>query len=136
MLKQISVFLKNKPGILAKLTKVIMEGNINIKAMTVADTADFGNLRIIVDKTGECLKLLEEHEYLYSTTDVLGVNIPDKPGSFHRVAILLGENDINIEYLYSTILTENAIIILRVSDTRKAKDLLLKNGIKLIDALK
>ena len=136
MLHQISVFLTNKPGILAELTKIIREKNINIRAMTVADTADFGILRIIVDKTSECIKLLEENKYLYSTTDVLGVDVPDKPGSLHKIAILLGENDINIEYLYSTILRDEAIIILRVNDTRRAKDVLLKNNFKLIDVLK
>ncbi|MHA1786549.1 MAG: ACT domain-containing protein [Candidatus Helarchaeota archaeon] len=135
MLKQISVFLPNKPGVLANFTKTLMEKSINLRALTVAETADYGILRIIVDKNDECIELLKKDNYLVSETEVLAVEIADKPGSLHEIAKILGENGVNIEYLYSTILKDEAIIILRVTDNEKAKKILMEKNIKLIEKL-
>ncbi len=133
MLKQISVFLPNEPGILAKFTKVLMEKKINMRAISVAETADFGILRILVDKVDECIEILKANNYLVTTTDVIAVDVPDKPGALHEIANLLGENDINIEYLYSTLVKAEAIIVLRIDNIDKAIEVLKKNGVKLIE---
>jgi hypothetical protein len=132
MLKQISVFLENTPGILGKFTKVLQNNDINMRALTVAETADFGILRMLVDKNDKCVKVLRENNYLVSITDVIAVDIPDKPGALHEIANILGENDINIEYVYSTLVREEAIIVLRVDNIEKATNILEKNGVKLV----
>ena len=106
MLKQISVFLSNIPGLLAKFTKILLDNNINLRALSVSETADFGILRILVDKTDECVKVLKENNYLTTLMDVIAVEIPDKPGALHEVAKILGDNNVNIEYLYSTLIKE------------------------------
>jgi len=132
MLKQISIFLENTPGILSKFTKIIQDNNINLRALTVAETADFGILRTLVDKTEECVKVLRKNNYLVSITDVIAVQIPDKPGSLHEIAQILGNNDINIEYIYSTLIRQEAIIVLRVDNIDKAVKILEDSGVKLV----
>ena len=133
VLKQISVFLPNQPGVLSKFTKVLLDKEINMRAMTVAETADYGILRIVVDKTEEALKILKDENYLVSVTEVIGVDVPDKPGALHEVATSLGENNVNIEYIYSsTLMTNEAIIVLRVDDNEKAEQILKEKGIKLV----
>jgi len=136
MLKQISVFLPNQPGILAKFTKVLLDNNINMRAISVADTADYGILRVLVEqnKIDKCVEVLKEANYLVSLTDVIAVEIPDKPGALHEIAEILGEEGINIEYLYSTILKDEAIIVLRIDDIDKAVNILKNNNIKLLEA--
>jgi hypothetical protein len=133
MLKQISVFLPNQPGILAKFTKVLMDEKINMRAISVAETADYGILRILVDKVDECVKILKDNNYLVSTTDVIAVDIPDKPGALYEITKLLGDNHINIEYLYSTLVKEEAIIVLRIDNINKAIEVLRSKGVKLIE---
>jgi len=135
MLKQISVFLPNKPGILAEFTKVLLQNNINMRAISVADTADYGILRIIVDKVDDCIKILKTNNYLVSVTEVIAVEVPDKPGGLHQITKILGDVDVNIEYLYSTILKEKAIIVLRVDDIKKAANILKTKGLKLLDSM-
>ena len=135
MLKQISVFLPNKPGILADFTKVLLQNNINMRAISVADTADYGILRIIVDKVDDCIKILKTNNYLVSVTEVIAVEVPDKPGGLHQITKILGDVDVNIEYLYSTILKEKAIIVLRVDDIKKAANILKTKGLKLLDSM-
>lgn len=130
MLKQISVFLSNTPGILAKFTKALLDNDINLKALSVAETADFGILRILVDKTDECIEILKANNYLTTLTDIVAVEIPDKPGALYEVAKILGDNNVNIEYLYSTLIKENAMIVLRVDNNEKAVGILNNNGIK------
>lgn len=132
MLKQISVFLENTPGILGKFTKVLRDNDINMRAITVAETADFGILRMLVDKHEKCVKILRDNNYLVSITDVIAVNIPDKPGALHEIAKLLGDNNINIEYVYSTLVRREAIIVLRVDDLEKSIKILEDDGISLV----
>ncbi len=135
VLKQISVFLPNQPGVLAKFTKILMDKKINMKAMTVAETADYSILRVVVDKTEEALGILKEENYLVSLTEVIGVVIPNKPGALHEVAMILGENNVNIEYIYSSaLLTEEAIIVLRVDNNIKAEQILKDKGITLAES--
>lgn len=133
MIKQISIFLPNHPGVLVDLTKLLTDHSINLRALTISETTDYGILKIIVDKTSECIQILERESYLTAVTEVIAIEIPDKPGSLHEVIKLLGENEINIDYLYSTIVKNGAIIILRVSDNKKVIELLKSKNIKVLD---
>ena len=120
--KQISVFLENKPGQLNELTKVLWEHQIDMRALSLADTRDFGIVRLIVDDWNEAAEVLKGAGYVYSTTPVLAVAIPDEPGGLCRVLELLGRNGINVEYTYAFI-TRNedlAYMIFRVEDNEKA----------------
>ena len=128
--KQVSVFLPNKPGILAKFSKLLLENDINMRAMTVAETADKGLLRMVVDKTDEAVELLKNYNYLVSVADVIAVEVPDKPGGLYEIADMLGDNDVNIDYIYSsTILKPEAIIVLSVDNTEKAIQIFQSKGI-------
>lgn len=133
MIKQISIFLPNHPGVLVDLTKLLTDNAINLRALTISETTDYGILKIIVDKTSECIQILERESYLTAVTEVIAIEIPDQPGSLHEVIKLLGENEINIDYLYSTIVKNGAIIILRVSDNKKVIDLLKSKNIRVLD---
>lgn len=133
MIKQISIFLPNHPGVLVDLTKLLTDNAINLRALTISETTDYGILKIIVDKTSECIQILERESYLTAVTEVIAIEIPDRPGSLHEVIKLLGENEINIDYLYSTIVKNGAIIILRVSDNKKVIDLLKSKNIRVLD---
>jgi hypothetical protein len=133
MLKQISVFLDNVPGVMEKFTNILMEHNINIRALTVAETADFGILRMLVDKEEKCIEILRDQNYLVSETEVIAVEIPDKPGALHKISKVLADEEINIEYIYSTIVRKEAIIILRVDDNETAVKALKDSGIKVIE---
>ncbi len=135
MLKQISIFLPNQPGVLAKFTKILMDKQINMRAITVAETADYGILRIVVDKTDKAVEILKKENYLLSLTDVIAVNIPDKPGALHEIAEFLGNNNVNIEYIYSsTFLKGEAIVVLRVDDNEKAMKTFKDKGVKLVES--
>lgn len=131
--KQISVFLPNKPGILAKFSKALLENNINMKAMTVSETADKGLLRMVVDKTDDAIKLLKKQNYLVVVEDVLAVEIPEKPGGLYDIAEILGEHDINIEYIYSsTLVKAESLIVLKVDKIEKAIEVFKRKKIKLL----
>ena len=132
--KQVSVFLPNKPGILAKFSKLLVENDINMRAMTVAETADKGLLRMVVDKTDEAVELLKNYNYLVSVADVIAVEIPAKAGGLYEIADMLGEADINIEYIYSSaILKPEAIIVLNVDNTERAIEIFKGKGINLVE---
>lgn len=132
-LKQISVFLENKQGTLAKATKVFGDNGIDLIALSIADTADFGIMRCIVNKPELALKLLAEEGFAASTTEVLAVEVPDQPGGLASVLALMDANELNVEYLYSFVRTpnENALIMFRVEDTEKCEALLRENDIRL-----
>lgn len=134
MFTEISVFLPNKPGMLGKFSKLLLENDINYRAMTIAEIDDKSLLRMVVDKTQEAIDLLKKNNYLLSIIDVLAVEIPDKPETLYEIAEILGENDVNIEYIYSsTILKREAIIILKVDKTNKALEIFKRRGINLIE---
>ncbi len=132
MVKQISVFLQNRPGTLANLTKILLDKKINIRALTVADTSDYGIIRMIVDDPEKTLKVLKDSEYLVSETEVVAVEAQDKPGGLYEIASTLGEKNVNIEYLYTTLKEGKAIMIIRVSDIEAAIEALKSGGFKLV----
>lgn len=132
--KQISVFLENKPGKLAAFTEVLRQNNINMRAMSIAEAPDFGIARIIVDDPYHAVCVLKEAGYVLSITPVLAVGIPDEAGSLFRILNILGENGINVEYTYAftSRAKDRAYMIFRVADNDKAIDMLSRNDIQLI----
>ena len=117
-INQISVFLENKSGRLADVTKVLAEAQINIRAMTIADTADFGILRVIVNDADKACHALEKNGFTVRITKVLGIEIEDKPGGLHGVMETFKNNGLNIEYLYASVENKNnkAVVIFKVED--------------------
>ena len=101
ILKQISVFLENKPGTLQQLTDVLAQNNVNMRALSLAETSEFGIVRIIVDEIGKAAEVLKAEEYIYTVTGVLGVAIPDEPGGLSRVLRVLSGGGVNVEYMYA-----------------------------------
>jgi hypothetical protein len=132
--KQVSVFLENKKGRLAEVTKLLTDEGINIRALSLADMADFGVLRLIVDDRPRCVRVLKAHDLVAQETDVIAVEIEDRPGGLHRIVEILDREDINIEYMYCFFERnrENAIVVFRIDDAAKAVDTLKKNGISIL----
>ncbi|MDO9573823.1 MAG: ACT domain-containing protein [Candidatus Contubernalis sp.] len=133
---QLSVFLENKSGRLVRVTKVLGENDINIRALSIADTTDFGILRIIVSQPKEAYNLLKSEGFVVTETDVIAVCIPDKPGGLGQVLAVLEKESINIEYLYAFVgntNTKNALVVFRVEDCEKAVEVLKANDISVVD---
>ncbi|MFA5536384.1 MAG: ACT domain-containing protein [Bacillota bacterium] len=133
--KQISIFLENKSGRLNAVTNLLAEKGINIRALSIADTSAFGILRLIVNDPERAYKELKEAAFTVSLTDVLGVEMPDKPGGLAMVMDILTEAGINIEYLYAFISSDQgkAMVIFRVENLDEAIECLLKEGIRVVD---
>lgn len=132
--KQISVFLENKAGRLADATKILGEHQINIRALAVADTADFGVLRMIVNKPEEAVDVLKKEGFTVKETDVIAAEVPDKPGGLAEVLEVLRKENINIEYLYCFVEKSGgaAIVVFRIDDIDKAVMALKKARITLL----
>lgn len=132
--KQISVFLENKSGRLAAVTRTLADANINIRALSIADTSDFGILRLIVDKPDLAFRVLHDNSFTVSTTEVIAVEMPDQPGGLADVLQILDTKAINLEYLYAFVGQANhkALNIFRVEQIDLAIEVLTKNGIKLL----
>ena len=133
-IKQLSVFVENKPGKLAEFTKLLSEHGSDMRALSIAETPDFGILRVIVDDPYQTTCVLKDADYIFSITPVIAVAIPDEPGSLSRIVDILGAGGINVEYTYAFI-TRNkdlAYMIFRVENNEKAIDVLTKNGVKLV----
>ncbi|GAQ25028.1 MULTISPECIES: ACT domain-containing protein [Tepidanaerobacter] len=131
--KQISVFLENKPGKLSQVTDILEKNNIDIKAISIADTTEFGILRMIVDKPKEAVEAIKAEKFPVSTTDVLAVEVTDKPGGLNRALQILNDAGVSVEYLYSFIKRngERALILFRVEEPERAVEVLQSAGIKL-----
>lgn len=129
--KQISVFVENKPGKLAELTDVLSQNHINLRALYLADAVEFGIARLIVDDVYNASTVLKEANYVSSIKDVLAVKLSDEPGGLSRILDLLGKNDINVEYMYAftTRTPGTANMIFKVENNKKASELLMANGI-------
>jgi hypothetical protein len=135
MLKQISIFLENKPGKLAEITKVLSDEGINIRALSMADTAEFGILRLIVPYVDKAYKILKEADYTVSITEVIGIKVPDEPGGLYNIITTLSDNDINVEYMYAFVSKcgENALIIFKVENIDKTIKLMQERDVALVE---
>ena len=132
--EQISIFIENKSGRLAEVSGVLGKAGVNIRALSLADTSDFGILRLIVDDTDTSLQVLREKNFTVSKTEVIGVEVPDTPGGISTILQVLDDNDVNVEYMYAFANPQckNAIMIFRFDDYKKAIELLDKYNIKVI----
>ncbi|MDD7301696.1 MAG: ACT domain-containing protein [Eubacteriales bacterium] len=130
IIKQISIFVENKPGRLAEITEIIAKNDINIRALSVADTTHFGILRIIVDDPDRVQRVLKEAGLTVSITSVITAAIKDRPGGLAEVLKLFAAHDIQIEYMYAFIAkSENeAYVVMRIENEEEAVKLLRENG--------
>lgn len=133
--KQISAFVENKPGQLAKFTDVLTQHGIDMRALSLAETEDFGIVRVITDDSYKTACVLKEAGYIFSITPVIAVEIPDAPGGLNKVLHLLNDKGVNIEYTYAFTARkqDTAYMIFRVTDNEAAAEILKDNGICMFD---
>ena len=133
--EQISIFIENKSGRLAEITRILGEAGINIRALSLADTSDFGILRLIVNDRENAKIVLKEKGFTVSKTEVVAVEVPDKPGGLYQILRILDSESINVEYMYAFVerCGENAVIIFRFDETDKAIKTLVDNGFNVLD---
>ena len=131
MVYQISVFLENRAGQFAEITTILAENGVDLRAISIAETADYGILRMIVDDAQKATAILMQHGYLLTMTPVLVVSVPDQPGGIAPVLSTLAEGNIDIEYMYSlfTHIEGKAYIVFRVAEAEKFVSLLASHGI-------
>lgn len=134
-IKQLSVFVENKSGRLAEITSIIASAGIDIRALSIADTTDFGILRLVVDKPDAAEKALKEAGLTVSLTNVIAVGIPDRPGGFAETMKALASRGIGVEYMYAFISrdSDRAYLIMRVLDNEKAVSALKEGGCEILD---
>ena len=133
--KQISVFLENKPGSLKKLTGVLAEHKIDMRAISMVETRDFGIARIVVDDPFTAANILKESDFISKLNSVLVVEIPDETGGLDKLINIFTEAEVNIEYMYAVSghkTTKKACMIFRVADTKAAEARLLAKGLKIL----
>ncbi len=133
-LKQLTIFVENKQGTLVNITDILAKNNVNMRALSIADTQDFGILRLIVNDNVTATRALTDAGYLYKMTDVVGVKIGDQPGKLSKALEVLAENNINMEYLYAFMARteKHAYVVLRVEDNAKAEKALENAGFHMI----
>ncbi len=133
-LKQLTIFVENKKGSLVDITKILADNNVNLRALSIADTQDFGILRIIVNDNETATKALNDAGYLIKMTDVVGVKIGDQPGKLSKALEVLDKADINMEYLYAFMARteKHAYVVLRVADNDMAEKVLEDAGFHMI----
>jgi len=131
-IRQLSVFIENKVGRVKEITDILGRNNVNIRALSLADTSDFGILRMIVDDFSRAIKVLKDHGFIVKESYVVAVEVPDKPGGLAAVLDLLSAHGINVEYMYAFFEKpmDKALLIFRFENPDKAISLLEENGIK------
>lgn len=134
-INQISVYLPNKPGQLAEFFELLMNNSIYIRSLTVAETEEYGLLLLLVDQFEKCSQLLEESDILFSITEVVAVRLSDNISALYKIAKLLGKNNVNIEYLYTSIIDDQPLIIFRLNDNENGTEILKQNGYSVIGRL-
>lgn len=134
--KQVSIFLENKKGRLADVTKVLSDEGVNIRALSLAETTDYGVLRLIVSDLERCMSALRAHGLAAQATDVIAVEVPDRPGGLHGVVQTLDREGLNIEYMYAFVekKTDNAIVVFRIDQPQRAAAILEKNKISVLSS--
>lgn len=135
-IKQISVFVENRPGALQAMTAVLKENNIDMRAFSLAETSDFGIARIIVDDVYKTTTALRDADFVHNVTDVLGVALSDTPGGLDKALRVLADANVNVEYMYAFLGGKNgkdAYMIFRVADNAKASAALTAKGIRQVE---
>jgi hypothetical protein len=133
--EQISIFIENKSGRLAEVSKVLGDAGVNIRALSLADTSDFGILRLIVNDREKAIAALKGKGFTVSKTEVVAVEVPDQPGGLASILKVLDNESINVEYMYAFVerCGANAVIIFRFDETEKAITILASNGFNMLE---
>lgn len=133
--EQISIFIENKSGRLAEITRILGDAGINIRALSLADTSDFGILRLIVNDVETAKAVLKEKGFTVSKTEVVAVEVPDRPGGLSSLLQTLDANQINVEYMYAFVerCGGNAVIIFRFDETDKAISVLKSQSFTILE---
>lgn len=133
-IKQLTVFVENKQGAVVSITDTLSKHNINLRALSIAETEDFGILRLIVNDEETAENILKEEGYLIKITEVVGVKIGDEPGKLSEALKVLDENEINIEYLYAFMARteKHAYVVIRVENNVAAENALINAGFKIV----
>lgn len=136
MVPQLSVFLQNRSGKLAAITRALSDSGVDIRALSIADTTDFGILRMLVSDVAQARAALSRQNCIVSVNQVVVVAVPDEPGGLARVLTLMAKGNIDIEYMYSLIDRgkDDAYMVFRVSDEQGLLKLLAANGLSAVDA--
>ena len=135
MIKQLSVFVENEVGSLGKVTTVLKENKINLRAIASYDTPEFGILRLIVDKPDKTKEILTQKGFVVKVTEVLAVELEDKPGDLDNVLHIISEAELCINYIYSFVIRNDKIplMVIHVDDMEKGETILKQHGIRVID---
>ncbi|MBN1417609.1 MAG: ACT domain-containing protein [Planctomycetes bacterium] len=133
-IRQISVFIENAAGRLYAVTKALADGKVNIRALSLADTADFGVLRMVVDDVDRAVKTLKAADHTVGITEVIAVEVPDQPGGLASVLAIFSEEAINVEYMYAFVekSRDHAVMVFRIEGIERAIQLLEKRGLRLL----
>lgn len=136
--EQISIFIENKSGRLAEVTQTLGEAGVNIRALSLADTSDFGILRLIVDKTDIAKSALKTKGFTVSKTEVVAVEVPDRPLGLYSILSILEKSGVNVEYMYAFVerCNTNAVIIFRFDNSDAAIQVLTSNGVTVLNGQK
>jgi len=131
---QISVFLENRKGRLYEVCNLLGKNSINIRALTIAETESFGVLRIVVDKSDLAINVLKKNGFVANLTDVVAIEVGDKPGGLAAVLKVFADNDVNVEYMYGFVekFSDNALLVFRFEDVEKAQKILTEKGVKIV----
>ncbi len=132
--QQLSIFLENKPGQLVRVTQTLKEAQIDIRAMSLADTKDFGIVRMIVSETDKAQEVMRENGFMSTITKVMCIAMDDHPGGLSKITELMAQADVNIDYLYACIteIGKNAYIVMHVDKEATAEKVLQEAGIKMV----
>lgn len=133
--EQISVFLENKAGRMSEVTGILAEAGVNIRALALADTSDFGVLRLIVDDNDRAISVLKENGFTVGRTEVVAAEVEDRPGGLHHILKILRAEGINVEYMYAYVrhTGKDAVMIFRFDNIQGAVEVLKKNSVTVID---
>lgn len=131
-IKQLSVFLEDRSGRLTELTRILAANDVNIIALSVAETADYGIVRMVVGRPGLAKKALEDAGFSIGLTDVVCVNMPDQPGSLYQILRILTDENINIDYMYAFSNNDVALAVIRGTDIPQMSGILEKNNLRLL----
>jgi hypothetical protein len=133
-LTQISIFLENRKGRLYEVCSLLGKNTINIRALNIAETPEFGILRIVVDRPEDAVKLLKENGFVANLTDIVAVEVEDRPGGLASILKIFSDNNINLEYMYGFVekSSNKALLVFRFDEPDKAIEVLLRNKIKII----
>lgn len=135
LIKQVSVFLENKSGKLSEIISILGENDIDISALSMADTADYGILRVIVNDPEKAEKVLKDQEIIVKVTNVIGVAINDGPGDLAKILKILKNNALSVEYMYACVgkIENSALVVMKVDEAQKALDILAKEHVPTFD---